>query len=62
MYIVELESGVWLASWDGDPGRTIVKENAKKFKTEEQAKLALEGCRAYRPFIKARVLKHDDMR
>ena len=48
MFIVELESKCWIASWDGDPGRTIVKENAKKFKTKGQAKLALEVCRTYR--------------
>ena len=59
MKIVELENKCWIAPWDGDPGRTIVKENAKKFKTKEQAELALEVCRTYRPFKNARVLAHE---
>ena len=37
MYIVEIEDGVYLAPWDGDPGRTLVKESAKKFKTKSSA-------------------------
>jgi hypothetical protein len=28
----------WIAPWEGDPGRTLVRDNAKEFKTEEQAK------------------------
>lgn len=27
----------WIAPWDGDPGRTIVRESAKIFDTEQQA-------------------------
>ena len=44
MYIVEFENGInpwWLAPWNGDPGRTVVKSNAKKFKTEQSAKVAM---------------------
>ena len=59
MFIVELQKDCWIAPWDGDPGRTIVKENAKKFKTEIQAKFALEVCRTYRSFKDARVLAHE---
>ena len=32
-YRVELEEGVWLAPWDGDPGLTVVEENAVLFRT-----------------------------
>ena len=40
-YIVELEKGVWKADIQGDPGRTIVKRNAKKFKTKIGAEISL---------------------
>ena len=55
MYIVELESGVWLADWEGDPGRTVVKENAQKFQIERQAIRALKKAREYRPFNYAQI-------
>jgi len=40
MYIVEIDEGVWLAPWKGDPGRTLVKENAKKYPTQLGARIA----------------------
>lgn len=43
--IVEIEDGVWLAPWDGDPGRTLVKENAKVFRKESTAIRAIEAAR-----------------
>jgi hypothetical protein len=46
MYIVEIEEGVWLSPWDGDPGRTLVKDSAKQFKTENDAGKALGKARA----------------
>lgn len=27
----------WIAPWEGDPGRTLVRESAKEFKSEVQA-------------------------
>ena len=27
----------WIADWEGDPGRTLVKENAKTFKLKTDA-------------------------
>lgn len=27
----------WISDWDGDPGRTLVKENAKTFKHKSDA-------------------------
>jgi len=46
MWIVEIETGVWLATWDGDPGRTLVKDSAKQFKSEQSAGRALGKARA----------------
>ena len=46
-YIVEFENGGspwWLAGWSGDPGRTVVRENAKVFNSELSAKKALIKC------------------
>jgi len=45
MFIVELEEKCWIAPWEGDPGRTIVKENAKQFETYNQANSELSICR-----------------
>lgn len=53
MPIVELEKGVWLAAWQGDPGRTLDMRSAKKFKTRKAAEFALIGARNYRPFANA---------
>jgi len=50
MYIVELEKGVWLAPWSGDPGRTLKMCNAKEFKTRRQTCLAIGRALKYRNF------------
>jgi hypothetical protein len=55
MYVVELEKGVWIAPWNGDPGRTLKIENAKKFKRKNWAKHGLKMARQYRPFTKAKI-------
>ena len=57
MFIVELEKGVWLAPWEGDPGRTLVKESAKKFNTYWQGVKALSDAKdiRYRDFNNAKV-------
>ena len=52
-YIVELETGVWLADWPGDPGRTLVKESAKRYATNHGAAIALGLARKFRPFKSA---------
>lgn len=36
-YIVELQEGVWLDGSFGDPGRTLVKESARKHPTFNDA-------------------------
>jgi len=52
-YVIELEEGVWLAPWDGDPGRTLKKEFADLFYTKHDAEEALRAAREYRPFQNA---------
>ena len=52
-WIVQLEPEVWLAGWDGDPGRTCAIENAKRFTSRKQAERALEKAREYGPFVRA---------
>lgn len=32
----------WIATWEGDPGRTLVKENAREFKSYELAQKEAE--------------------
>lgn len=49
-FIVKLEPSVWLAPWDGDPGRTLVRSAAKVFHSEADATTALSAARTYRPF------------
>ena len=34
---VQANHDCWIADWDGDPGRTLVKENAKTFKSKKDA-------------------------
>jgi len=41
IYIVEIDKGVWLAPWVGDPGRTLVKDSARKYTSLHGAKTAL---------------------
>lgn len=61
MFLVELEAGVYLAPWRGDPGRTLVRGNAKKFKTEVAAKRALTLVRknSLRQFTTARIQSYE---
>lgn len=54
-WIVELEHGVFLAPIDGDPGRTLVPENATVFASHPRARLALLRAQKVRPFAAARV-------
>jgi hypothetical protein len=54
-YIVELEPGVWIADGEGDPPRTLVRANAKRFASKWLAKEALLFARDFRPFLGASV-------
>ncbi len=54
-YIVELEPGVYLAPWPGDPGRTLVYEEAKRYSTRRGAAIALGKARKFRDFENAAI-------
>lgn len=56
MYILELEDRVWLAPWDGDPGRTLDINNAIKFINISGAFKELKYARKFRPFKHAKVV------
>ena len=47
MYIVELEKGVWLAFCDGDPYRTLVKEDAVIYYSRAGAVVGLEKAKKH---------------
>ena len=53
VYIVNLESNVWLASGEGDPPRTLYRGDAVYFGSRRRAERALKNARKYRPFPKA---------
>jgi hypothetical protein len=57
-FIVELEKGVWISNYSGDPGRTLVKESAKEFSSNVLANNALDKARQFpgRKFLNAKVL------
>lgn len=57
MYIVELEKGLWLAPWRGDPGRTFAEDSARKFPTKAQAYRAIANALRYRDFARPRVVE-----
>ena len=59
-YIVELYENCWLATWSGDPGRTHVKESAKKYKTSSGAKIVLGMAHRNRPFPNAVISEVND--
>ena len=40
-FVVAISDDCWLAPWSGDPGRTCLIENAKRYKTEPAARRAL---------------------
>jgi hypothetical protein len=56
-WIVELQKNVWIAAWDGDPGRTVKKENAEVFQDKLKATQALTYARLFRPFKQAKIIK-----
>ena len=57
MYIVKLEEKCWLAPSKGDPDRTCVEINAKRFLTEKAASYALKEAQKIRPYKFGKVVK-----
>lgn len=60
MWIVEIESGVWLDGSVGDPGRTLVRESAMLFSDYTRAEAALADARKFRKFPHARIVLDGD--
>ena len=58
-YIVELEENVWIADWDGDPGRTIVKNNAKVFDNKKEAEESIKMARYFGEFKFAKIIQQN---
>jgi hypothetical protein len=58
--IVELETGIYLAGWEwqGKPGRTVDREQAWKFTSNQAALKALDAARrsSGRAFVRATVV------
>jgi hypothetical protein len=52
MWVVELETGVWISDW----GITLVYASAKLFKSELAARRAMFRARKYRTFIAPKIL------
>ena len=63
-YVVELEPGVWIAPWEGDPGRTLKLENAERFVGIREAETSLTKAKTFRQFpqhsIRPLYRKHND--
>ena len=54
-YIVEIEEGLFLAKWSGDPGRTLIEKSARRYKDVSAATYALARARRFRDFPDARI-------
>ena len=49
-YVIKLQEDVFIADWDGDPGRTPLIGNAKIFKSQESAQEFLRKTKEKYPF------------
>lgn len=58
-FVVKLQDGCWLADGEGDPPRTLVLSNARRFTTRLKAGRALNDARKYRPFRRAEIHGED---
>jgi len=59
-FVIELEAGVWMASGDGDPPRTLVLENAEKYPTYKKAENRLNFHRLrcpHRSFSNSKIIE-----
>lgn len=55
-FIVELQEGCWLCRVQGDPGRTLVRDNARVYGRWQDARCALTWAQKYRPFRNAQII------
>lgn len=45
MYVLKFEGiNCWIANFDGDPGRTLIKEDARIFETTKKAENFKKRC------------------
>jgi hypothetical protein len=51
LYCIKVQANheCWIADWDGDPGRTLVKGNAKTFKRKSDAEKLCNEMKAKYP-------------
>ena len=56
-YIAEIEPGVWIANGFGDPPRTLIKDNARRFTDKRLASMAIRRARKFKPFPAAKAIK-----
>lgn len=51
LYIVRIDAPTecWLADGEGDPPRTLVKESARKFRTQPSAQMAIMEAKRKHP-------------
>jgi hypothetical protein len=54
-WVVEIETGLWLATWVGDPGRTLLPQNARRYNSISSATMGLAMARRFRPFLDAKI-------
>lgn len=47
---VQANQDCWVADWDGDPGRTLVKEYAKTFKSKSFAEKLCKEIKVKYPY------------
>jgi hypothetical protein len=59
VFIVQIETDCWLAPWQGDPGRTLVRKGAKRYNTHLSAERALRTAKMRFPnrdFSRAKIV------
>ena len=56
-YIIELEAGLYLAPWGGDPGRTHKIDSSLVCHNIDEANNKLKAARTYRPFPNASIIE-----
>lgn len=59
-YIIQLPNSdptCFVANWDGDPGRTLLRSRAKTFRSKESAEKAKETLEAKSPNRKYKVVE-----
>ena len=57
-WVVRFDEGCWLAPWSGDPGRTLVRTSAKRYKSAECGRRALGQARRHRRLHNAVVVPY----